>query len=117
MDEREDRIRARAHQIWEEEGRPHGREEAHWDMAAEQVAIQDNQRLATRPNPLADDRQARAASGEPAEPLVAVENQGEFPTLTDQGEEATAPRRRRAGEEKPLAPPRPAPKPSGRRRT
>ncbi|MBV9704011.1 MAG: DUF2934 domain-containing protein, partial [Methylobacteriaceae bacterium] len=26
----EDRIRARAHQIWEEEGRPEGRDREHW---------------------------------------------------------------------------------------
>jgi Protein of unknown function (DUF2934) len=26
-------IRARAHQIWEDEGRPEGREKEHWDQA------------------------------------------------------------------------------------
>lgn len=27
---REDRIRQRAHEIWEREGRPEGRHEVHW---------------------------------------------------------------------------------------
>ncbi|MBS7707266.1 DUF2934 domain-containing protein [Chelatococcus asaccharovorans] len=30
MDEREHRIRERAHRLWEEEGRPEGRAERHW---------------------------------------------------------------------------------------
>lgn len=79
---RQERIRRRAYEIWQEEGRPAGRDDAHWDMATEQIAIEDNQRLTTKPvtEPV-----------EPAEPLEAVENQGEFPTLTDQGEEETAP--------------------------
>lgn len=96
MDDREDRIRECAHRIWEEEGHPHGRDAAHWDMASEQIAIEENQRLITRPNPLAGDPDARGGQGEAIEPLIAVENQGEFPTMTDQGERETAPRRRGA---------------------
>lgn len=96
MDDREDRIRERAHRIWEEEGHPHGRDAAHWDMASEQIAIEEYQRLITRPNPLAGDPDARGGQGEAIEPLIAVENQGEFPTMTDQGERETAPRRRGA---------------------
>ncbi|MBV8568725.1 MAG: DUF2934 domain-containing protein [Methylobacteriaceae bacterium] len=33
----EDRIRARAHQIWEEEGRPEGRDREHWERAEREV--------------------------------------------------------------------------------
>jgi hypothetical protein len=33
MVDQEQRIRARAYRIWEEEGRPEGRAEVHWDMA------------------------------------------------------------------------------------
>lgn len=94
MDDRESRIREVAHRLWEEEGHPHGRAAAHWEMASELVAIAENQKLATKPNPLRDDPDARGGKGEPVEPLIAVENQGEFPTMTDQGEEQTAPRRR-----------------------
>jgi hypothetical protein len=30
MDDHDERIRQRAHEIWEEEGRPEGREYSHW---------------------------------------------------------------------------------------
>jgi len=34
----EDAIKQRAHQIWEEEGRPEGRHEEHWMRALEEMA-------------------------------------------------------------------------------
>jgi hypothetical protein len=43
--ELEARIRARAHQIWEEEGRPEGQERAHWERARKLVAIDDQANL------------------------------------------------------------------------
>lgn len=95
MADTEQRVRERAYRIWQEEGQPLGRELEHWEMARELVAIEDNQRLATEPNPVAQGGD-RAYTREPVEPLEAVENAGEFPTLTDQGEEQTAPRRRRS---------------------
>jgi hypothetical protein len=36
----EDRIRTRAQQIWEAEGKPEGRSKAHWEMARDQLAIE-----------------------------------------------------------------------------
>lgn len=87
----EQRIREHAYQIWVSEGRPEGRASAHWEMARKLVAIEDNQRLATKPSPATADRDRT----EPAEPIEAVENQGESPTLTDQGEEQAYPARRR----------------------
>jgi Protein of unknown function (DUF2934) len=42
MNDHEQRIRTRAYRIWEEEGRPEGRAEVHWDMARELVAVEDN---------------------------------------------------------------------------
>jgi hypothetical protein len=93
MDEIERRIRERAHQLWEREGRPDGRDAAHWDMAKEQIAIEDNQRRITKPNPVAEGRVYADRVGV-VEPLEAVENAGEFPTLTDQGEERAYPVRR-----------------------
>ena len=93
-DEREDRIRAVAHRIWLEEGCPDGRADVHWEMARDLVAFEENQRAATRPNPLADTPEK--TGGEPVEPLEAVENQGEFPgPQTDRGDRSTAPKRRR----------------------
>jgi hypothetical protein len=35
--EREDRIRERAHCIWEEEGRPEGRHQQHWQRACNEI--------------------------------------------------------------------------------
>lgn len=37
----EDRIRARAHEIWEREGRPEGRELRHWDEARLEVEAEE----------------------------------------------------------------------------
>jgi len=34
---KEDRIRRRAYEIWEREGRPHGRDWDHWVKAAEEI--------------------------------------------------------------------------------
>jgi Protein of unknown function (DUF2934) len=39
--ETEDRIRERAHQIWEREGRPSGREAVHWDQAARDIEAEE----------------------------------------------------------------------------
>ncbi len=80
-DERDERIRRKAHEIWEQEGRPSGRADIHWDMASELIAIQDNHDLTTVP--LAE-VEKRAREGEP---ILAVENAGSFPTLTDQDEQ------------------------------
>jgi len=86
----EQRIRDRAYQIWLDEGCPEGRADLHWDMASELIVIQDNQKLTLKP---LRDVQHVGSTAEPVEPLLSVENAGEFPTLTDQGEENTYPRR------------------------
>lgn len=51
MDEREERIRQRAHQIWEREGRPGGREDAHWEQAAREVAAEETIATSEAPGP------------------------------------------------------------------
>ncbi len=86
--DREQRIREKAYQIWIDEGRPEERADAHWDMATELVAIEENQLLTLKP---VQNHSSISPSGEPVEPLLAVENAGEFPTLTDQGEETAYP--------------------------
>jgi hypothetical protein len=91
VDDFEERVRKRAYRLWQEEGCPEGRATAHWDMARELVAIEDNQKLAIKPVPREG---TLGPSGEPIEPIQAVENVGEFPTMTDQGEERAYPRRR-----------------------
>src|ERR1700760_4472824 len=70
--EDEERVRARAQQIWEREGKPEGRADIHWEMAREEIAIEDNQSLATLPNPIAEGRQS-AEPGDGAEPITAAE--------------------------------------------
>lgn len=37
MDDVEERIRRRAYEIWEREGRPHGRDSEHWLRAREEI--------------------------------------------------------------------------------
>lgn len=83
---RDQRIRERAYRLWEEEGRPEGRADIHWDKAAELVAIEDNHEFALQP---VNESVARLGpEGEPVEPIEALSNEGEFPTTTDQGEQS-----------------------------
>jgi len=90
----DERIRERAYHLWENNGRPPGRDQEFWERVRELVAIETNPYSGRMPNPMV---QGTAAGQEqPVEPLEAVENQGEFPDrLTDQGERQPAPRRRR----------------------
>jgi hypothetical protein len=40
-DDREERIRARAHAIWEYEGQPDGRDAEHWSKAEREIDDED----------------------------------------------------------------------------
>jgi len=82
--ELDDRIRQRAHRLWLEEGRPEGRAKAHWDMAREQIAIEDGEAETLLP--------PDALETQP-EPTQAWQNQGDVPGLTDQGEDTGGPTR------------------------
>jgi len=42
QNEREARIRDRAHEIWEKEGRPEGRHREHWERAAAEIEAKEN---------------------------------------------------------------------------
>ncbi len=75
------RIAARARLLWVDAGKPEGGPERFEQQARELLAIEEVPDAATKP--VKNDPQA--------EPLIAVENQGEFPTLTDQGEEQAYP--------------------------
>ena len=89
----EQRIRVRAHQIWEDEGRPEGRERDHWEKARILVSIEDD----------------KPVEPERPEDARVMENLGEFPSgMTDAGDrqqfpspkaepaKATAPRKKAA---------------------
>jgi predicted flap endonuclease-1-like 5' DNA nuclease len=52
--ETEAAIAARAYAIWEEEGRPHGRHEIHWQRAYDEVTAPKKQPIASA-KPVADD--------------------------------------------------------------
>jgi len=54
-----DLIRARAHQIWEREGRPEGRHLEHWEMANAEIAAEA--KPAKKPTSLAKARASKAA--------------------------------------------------------
>ena len=41
MPDREEKIRERAHQIWEQEGRPDGLEQEHWERASREVDAEE----------------------------------------------------------------------------
>lgn len=75
----QDRIAAKAHELWEAEGRPHGRDQEHWDEAKEIVALHDSAGTALLPRD--------AGAEEPVEERsIAIDNEGEAPSLTDTGE-------------------------------
>lgn len=71
----ERRIRERAFKIWIDEGQPEGRDKEHWRLASFAIAEEDGQASTLVP-----------PEAPQPEPIEAVKNQGEFPTLVDQGE-------------------------------
>lgn len=77
----QDRVSARARGLWADAGEPEGGPERFEEQARELLAIEENPDATTKP----------VADGPDAEPMIALENQGEFPTLTDQGEEPAFP--------------------------
>jgi hypothetical protein len=102
MSDTERRIREKAERLWKEAGSPSTGMDAYMDQARELVAIEDNlkdtlrspgvqPREAVEDDPFADD-DVLGPEGEPIEPTLAVANEGEFPTLTDQGEGQQVPR-------------------------
>ncbi|MCT2581267.1 MAG: DUF2934 domain-containing protein [Mesorhizobium sp.] len=62
MDDRIERIRQRAHEIWEREGRPDGREQEHWDKATKEIDAEGGQFSEAAQNPDA----STASGGNPS---------------------------------------------------
>ena len=54
MEDREDRIRARAYELWLLEGKPEGRDLDHWFMAAETIRLESFEQSVGNPNPAAE---------------------------------------------------------------
>jgi hypothetical protein len=85
--DREERIRARAYKLWEENGCPHGRDVELWEQAEDLVGIEENPGAGLLPNP--SNRDPALAGVEEAK---IQENYGEIPgRLTDQGDRAQTP--------------------------
>jgi hypothetical protein len=105
--ERDDHIRRRAHEIWEREGRPHGRHEEHWAQAAREIEGESSGgRTTGGTKAAAKPRASRSAEG----------SNGDVGTGTrepaGEGAGAAMPRRRAAkpAAEGAASPPRAAPK-------
>ena len=81
----DERIRRKAHELWEHEGRPEGRAASHWASAREIVALKDSFESTLTP--------VEETIDEVVEPEFMAENQGDMPGLTDLGEDAAGPSR------------------------
>ena len=94
----DERIRRKAHELWEHEGRPEGRAASHWASAREIVALQDSYGSTLTP--------VEETLDEVVEPEFMAENQADIPGLTDVGEDSGGPSReleRSVADELPLA--------------
>jgi DUF2934 family protein len=88
----EERIRERAYRLWLEEGQPEGKDAEHWEKARALLALESDPEEGKEG--VAEGYNKLAPWGEPVEQIAALENQGEFPTTTDQGEQQAAKQRR-----------------------
>ena len=99
---REQRVRERAYQLWEADGKPHGRDVEFWERARAQIGMEDSAGAGQLPNPQTHPNAARESGVEEAE---IQENLGEFPgRLSDQGEVQPTPKARRSPARKRPAP-------------
>ena len=78
----EERVRRKAHELWQEEGGQHGRAEDHWRIASQLVGEEIAQSRADLPY-LGD-------TDAPPEEAALLDNLGEFPDLADQGQDETS---------------------------
>jgi hypothetical protein len=87
----EERIRERAYRLWLEEGQPEGKASEHWEKARELLALESDPEEGKKS--LDEGYNNAGPWGEPVEEASILENQGEFPTTTDQGEQKTPKKR------------------------
>lgn len=83
-------LNERAKALWKADGSPPGKIDDYVERARELIAIETNGDIARIPVSKLPDPKSQPF-GQPVEPLEAVRNQGDFPTLTDQGEEQLFP--------------------------
>ncbi len=87
-------IGSRGRRMWREAGRPEGREAEYLELARELQAFVDHPGAGLLPNPMIEHPQP-AATDEPVEEAELLENLGEFPGRTDQGDRVPAPMTKR----------------------
>lgn len=83
---RQQRIRETAYHLWEEDGRPQGRDLEYWERARELVGMEESRGAGLLPNPMTH---PTMGTGEPegVEEAEIQQNLGEFPDrFADQGE-------------------------------
>ncbi len=97
--DREHRVRERAYHLWEADGKPHGRDVEYWERARELVGMEDSAGAGLLPNP--ETTPSKLDQSDIGEADI-QDNLGEFPGLTDQGDDKPAPSpKRRARAAKP----------------
>ena len=87
---RDEHIRSRATRMWQADGSPAGRLDEYTERARELQAIEDNPGAGLLPNPMAA-HHGEIAPEEPVEEAELMENLGEFPGRTDQGDRRQTP--------------------------
>jgi hypothetical protein len=85
--EHDKNIRLRGRRMWKEAGAPKGREEEYVELARELQAFVEHPGAGLLPNPML----AHPRPEQRVEEAELMENLGEFPGRTDQGERVTAP--------------------------
>ncbi|MFZ5676969.1 MAG: DUF2934 domain-containing protein [Pseudomonadota bacterium] len=95
----DDRIRERAYRLWLEEGQPQGKSSEHWEKARELLALETDPEEGRES--VVEGYNKPGPWGEPVEEASILENQGEFPTTTDQDEQKVPKKRRPSVSRKP----------------
>jgi hypothetical protein len=99
--EREQRIRELAYHLWEEDGRPHGRDLEYWERARELIGIEESAGAGLIPNPMTHPPRNQIEPDVAVEEAEIQENLGEFPTrMTDQGDREMTPEPKKARQKK-----------------
>ena len=85
-------MKKRAYHLWEDAGRPEGRDAEFWEQAKELIGMEENADATLLPNPMTDPTGAESR----AEEAEIQANYGEFPNrFTDQGGRQQTPVRSR----------------------
>ena len=87
-------VRLRGRWMWREAGSPKGREDEYIELARELQAFREHPKAGLLPNPMMAHREP-ITTEEPVEEAELLENLGEFPGWTDQGDRMQAPTTKR----------------------